>query len=480
MGVSLGSGAGSVPTLGSGGRLGGAELECVIYDSEQSLTDDQKAQARSNMGVPPAPFSIIGSFSGLPDGASELVYGGSILAFTDALSGRYWWALTKGTTGFTIESTSTVIDSSTCLDFSGVPSLTDIRILSSGLVHPPVLTGLTSLRSLFLWQTNFSTWPDLTGLTALRTITYGDNNISTPPSFDAVPALTSLTLQFQGYTSYPDFSVVPLLQSLDLSYPYGSGDTYPTTGSYYPPTPPVLTGLTDLRTLTIKNTPLTIPPVLTGLTSLQSLDLSYSLISSPPVLTGLTSLRTLNLSYSLITVCPSFAGLTGLTAINFSHSPVSSVSDLNGLSSLVTLDFSYSSVTSAPVFVGKGLASLATVTFRACYSLTTPPNITGLTTVVNLWVSGTGGPGGHPCPIASAPVITGATGLKVIRLDNCSSLTGTMVDNFYISLSSVIPNTNTGGLCNSSGSTPAISSSSAAARSSLAGSPRGWSLSYNS
>ena len=188
LGVVLGTASGDVPVLGSGGKLPGSMISAVVYDSPLSLTAAQKVQARNNIGVPTSPFAIIGSFNAVASTATAT--GGQILCFSDGYS-RYWWALTAGTTAFSLSSDGSLADSQTVLDFSGLPLLTSITLSNALITTPPVLTGLAALQTLNLSGSHITSYPALTGLTALTTLNLSSCASMTGAAMDTLYSSTS-------------------------------------------------------------------------------------------------------------------------------------------------------------------------------------------------------------------------------------------------------------------------------------------------
>ena len=189
LGVTLGTAAGDVPVLGSGGKLPSSMLSAVVYDSPLSLTATQKIQARNNIGAPTSLFAIIGSFSAPPSTAS--VVGGTIYCLQD-IAGRNWWGLTLGTTSFSIGSDYSYADTHTVLDFSGLPLLTSISLANTLITTPPVVTGLSALQTLNLQGSHITSYPALTGLTALTTLNLSSCASMTSSAMDTLYSSTSL------------------------------------------------------------------------------------------------------------------------------------------------------------------------------------------------------------------------------------------------------------------------------------------------
>lgn len=230
-----------------------------------------------------------------------------------------------------------------------------------------------------------------------------------------------------------DFSGLPTLTVVDLS------DSRIVT-------PPILTGLTALQVLSLDScTLVTSPPVLAGLTALQTLYLGGThggtAITTPPVLTGLTALVTADLSNTLIATPPILTGLTALQTLNLSGTPITATPVLTGLTVLQTLDLSRTLITVTPV-------------------------LTGLTALQSLHIDHTS--------VSGFPALTGLTALSLVLASNCSSANAAAVDALYIGLAAAT--TATHGTCDTSGTTGNPTSASAAARTSLSGSPRDWTI----
>lgn len=118
----------------------------------------------------------------------------------------------------------------------------------------------------------------------------------------------------------------------------------------------ILSGLTNLTSLTIQNTPVAEQEleIIGTLTSLQRLTLSNCGLSTVEPLSALTSLNYLDLGNNTIRNIQALSGLTGITELKLQHNVLTDLGSLGAMKDLAKLDISYNSLTS--------LASIANLT----------------------------------------------------------------------------------------------------------------------
>lgn len=146
--------------------------------------------------------------------------------------------------------------------------------------------------------------------------------------------ITSLTVP-QGVTNYEDIRRLTYLETLvmedlileDLS---------------------MLVGLTQLKSLTIRNCPLSAKDLhtLTDLTSLENLTLQNCSLSNISALSNMEGLISLDLSNNAIQDLSGLSFMENLTTLNLSGNALTSLNALSALEALTTLDVSYNSLTS--------------------------------------------------------------------------------------------------------------------------------------
>ena len=241
------------------------------------------------------------------------------------------------------------------LDVNGVEQLAGIEhavnLESLGVRQGMVsdvspLSGLTSLRALYLSNNEISDVSPLSGLTFLRLLFLGNNEIS---DVSPLSGLTSLSSLYLSNNEISDVSPLSGLTSLgDLSL-HGNevSDVSPLSRltSLYQLRLPAnkisdvspLSGLTFLRLLSLGNNEISDVSPLSGLTSLSSLYLSNNEISDVSPLSGLTSLKTLYLIGNKISDMSPLSGLTSLEGLHLGDNPIWDVSPLSGLTSLRSL-----------------------------------------------------------------------------------------------------------------------------------------------
>jgi hypothetical protein len=96
----------------------------------------------------------------------------------------------------------------------------------------------------------------------------------------------------------------------------------------------LLSGLTDLQSLYLRDTPVSDVEPLSGLTALQHLDLTGTPVSDVGPLSGLTDLQSLNLNETRVSDVGPLSGLTALQSLNLTGTRVSDVGPLPGLTAL--------------------------------------------------------------------------------------------------------------------------------------------------
>ena len=169
----------------------------------------------------------------------------------------------------------------------------DLQVKSITSLKSSDFEGLTSLRSIGLWNNDLTTLPAgiFEGLTALTTIPLYGNHLTTLPAgiFDGLTALTTISLQSNNLTTLP------------------AG---------------IFDGLTALTTISLSRNDLTTLPagIFDGLTALTAISLWGNDLTTLPagIFDGLTALTTIDLSFNDLTTLPAgiFDGLTSLTTLN--------------------------------------------------------------------------------------------------------------------------------------------------------------------
>jgi len=113
-----------------------------------------------------------------------------------------------------------------------------------------------------------------------------------------------------------------------------------------------LSALTGLQTLTVRNTAIDDSDLsfLTGMKELRSLTLSGCSVSTVADMAGMTSLQELDLSNNTVRNLSALSGMTSLEKLDLSYNAVISLQDIQSLQNLKVLDLSYNSLaTTAPV-----------------------------------------------------------------------------------------------------------------------------------
>jgi Leucine-rich repeat (LRR) protein len=186
------------------------------------------------------------------------------------------------------------------------------------------LQGLTSLQSVYVFNTRVSDLGPLQGLTSLQSLHVSNTDVSDLSPLHGLTSLQSLNVArtrvsnvgpLQGLTSLR----VLLISEADVS------DLGP------------LQGLTSLQTLDVSHTQVSDLGALQGLTSLQTLDVSHTQVSDLGALQGLTSLRTLDVSHTLVSDLEPLQGFSALRRLVINNTPVCDLKPLAGLSTLEQL-----------------------------------------------------------------------------------------------------------------------------------------------
>ena len=154
--------------------------------------------------------------------------------------------------------------------------------------------------------------------------------------------ITSFTVPVEAM-SFDDLKHMPFLQELVIvNGPSGQLE--------------ILSGLTNLTSLTIQNTPVAEQEleIIGTLTALQRLTLSNCGLSTVEPLSALTSLNYLDLGNNTIRNIQALSGLTGVTELKLQHNVLTDLGSLGTMKDLAKLDISYNSLTS--------LASIANLT----------------------------------------------------------------------------------------------------------------------
>ena len=168
-------------------------------------------------------------------------------------------------------------------DISPLQSLMDLTHLGLGATNLSVsdlslLSTLTSLQYLTLWDNKISDLSPLASLTSLVALDLGGNQISNLSPLSALTDLVELAL---GDNQISDLSP--------------------------------LSALIDLRELSLINNPLSDLRPLSNLTNLEVLDIAYCRVSDVSPLAGLVNLRVLKLHHNLTRDFTALSGLKNLT-----------------------------------------------------------------------------------------------------------------------------------------------------------------------
>ncbi len=168
----------------------------------------------------------------------------------------------------------------------------DLQVKSITSLKSSDFEGLTSLRSIGLWNNDLTTLPAgiFEGLTALTRIPLYGNDLTTLPAgiFEGLTSLTTIELQSNNLTTLP------------------AG---------------IFEGLTSLTTISLSRNDLTTLPdgIFDGLTALTAISLWGNDLTTLPdgIFDGLTALATIDLSRNDLTTLPDgiFEGLTSLTTL---------------------------------------------------------------------------------------------------------------------------------------------------------------------
>ena len=170
----------------------------------------------------------------------------------------------------------------------------DLQVKSITSLKSSDFEGLTSLRSIGLWNNDLTTLPAgiFEGLTALTRIPLYGNDLTTLPAgiFEGLTALTTIELQSNNLTTLPAgiFERLTTLTTIEL----GRNDLTTLPAG-------IFEGLTTLTAISLWGNDLTTLPagIFEGLTALTTIDLSFNDLTTLPagIFEGLTSLTTLKL-----------------------------------------------------------------------------------------------------------------------------------------------------------------------------------------
>ena len=156
-----------------------------------------------------------------------------------------------------------------------------------------VLSGLTSLRRLFLGHTSASDISALSGLTSLTQLSLQETKVSDISVLSKLTSLTYLNLQETKVSDIGSLSGLKALTSLDLSFNRNLSDIS------------ALSGLKTLTSLDLSyNRNLTDISALTGLTSLERLFLANTRVNDISAISSLKNLKILDLRDLTISSIP--------------------------------------------------------------------------------------------------------------------------------------------------------------------------------
>ena len=174
-----------------------------------------------------------------------------------------------------------------------------------------------------------SDFSPLSSLTSLTLLDLGRNDILDISALvSAISGLTNLrSLSLDG-NNISDFSPLSSLTSLTLL------DLEDNDISDISALVSAISGLTNLRSLSLGNNNISDISPLSSLTNLTELRLLYNTISDISPLSGLTNLTELSLRRTSISDISPLSGLTNLTELNLGLNNISDISPLSGLTSL--------------------------------------------------------------------------------------------------------------------------------------------------
>ena len=184
-----------------------------------------------------------------------------------------------------------------------------------------------------------SDFSPLSSLTSLTLLDLGRNDILDISTLvSAISGLTNLrSLSLDG-NHISDFSSLSSLTSLTLL------DLEDNDISDISALVSAISGLTNLRSLSLGNNNISDISPLSSLTNLTELRLLYNTISDISPLSGLTNLTVLSLRRTSISDISPLSGLTNLTGLNLGLNDISDISLLSGLTNLEYLDLSRNSI----------------------------------------------------------------------------------------------------------------------------------------
>jgi small GTP-binding protein len=201
----------------------------------------------------------------------------------------------------------------------------------SGIGDICPLSGLMSLKELYLSHNQIRDVSNLSGLTSLTRLNLYDNQITDVSALSGLMSLEELYLSRNQATNVSSLSKLTSLKVLNLS----NNRIYDVSG---------LSSLTNLEELYLSHNKINDVSALSGLTSLEELYLSHNQIRDVSSLSGLTSLTRLNLYDNQITDVSSLGGLTRLDVFSLSRNQICDVSGLSGLVSLTQLNLSHNQI----------------------------------------------------------------------------------------------------------------------------------------
>ena len=185
-------------------------------------------------------------------------------------------------------------------------NLMDLELAGNPIKDISLLRGLMQLTHLGLGSTNLSVsdLSLLSTLTSLRYLALWDNQISDLSLLSALTSLRYLVLGGNQISDLSPLSVLTSLVALDLGNNQIS-DLSP------------LSALTDLRDLDLTNNPLSDLRPLSNLTNLEALGIAYCKVSDVSPLAGLMNLRVLKMLHNLTRDFTPLLGLKNLTDFDY-------------------------------------------------------------------------------------------------------------------------------------------------------------------
>ena len=263
------------------------------------------------------------------------------------------------------------------LEAQGVRQLTGIEHAVNldflGATRGPVsdlapLSGLTSLRELWLYNNRISDVGPLAGLNSLETLLLntdsGSRHANSITDLGPLSGLRSLTRLAVGSNPVTDLAPLSGLTSLTWLNLFGCpvSDLTP------------LSNLRSLSNLTLISTEISDLTPLSNLRSLSNLELANTGISDLTPLARLASLRWLNLNNNSISDLTELSGLSGLTSLwglSLSHNSIEDLGPLSSLTNLGQLNLTRNRVRDVAPLVG--LTSLRTLYLNDNYIVDAEP-----------------------------------------------------------------------------------------------------------